>query len=88
MPCWMPRLILSRTAGLPGESESLQAQLRWLKGLGSVLADAVAALETPRAIAIPATPTKSFGIIFGLELLRFGYLKFYPRLHHESVNRR
>ncbi|WP_155764179.1 hypothetical protein [Mycobacterium colombiense] len=52
-----------------------------------MLADAVAALETPRAIAIPATPNKSFGIIFGLEILRFGYREFYPRLHHEPVNR-
>jgi hypothetical protein len=53
-----------------------------------VPADAVAPQETPSAIAIPTTPTKSFGIIFGLEILRFGYLKFYPRLHHEPVNRR
>ncbi|WP_165762606.1 hypothetical protein [Mycolicibacterium vulneris] len=52
-----------------------------------MLADAVAALETPSAIAIPTTPTNSRGIIFGLGILRFGYLKFYPRLHHEHVNR-
>lgn len=43
-----------------------------------MLADAVAALETPRASAIPTTPSKSFGIICGPEILRFGYLKFYP----------
>lgn len=80
--------MLSRRAGLPGGSESWQAQLRWLKGFGSVAADAVAHPEAPSAIAMPATPTKSFGIMFGPELLRFGYLKFYPRLHHEPVNRR